>query len=244
MSASLMYLIGISGLILIFGIDLFLCGEFKKSFSQKDFIKRNTAYIITAISVLFVVSKTGKIAEGLVPFTLDISRYPILDYVGCFLVAEFFNWIIHYFKHSGFMWRFHFQHHISEQYNTLLTTHTHGPEVIISGFIISIFMGMIGFSQEAVNVYFLFYSLANSYQHMSANLSLGILDFIIVSPRYHRVHHSKRMRTNFGSTLTIWDLVFKTYYFPKRNEIFTDIGIEKRNEPFGYLNESFFFLKR
>jgi sterol desaturase/sphingolipid hydroxylase (fatty acid hydroxylase superfamily) len=244
MSAEWMYILGVSGLVIIFGVDLFLWGEFKSSFSKKDFVLRNSAYIVTAISVLFVVSKTGKIASEFVPFSLEIHRFPVLDYVGCFLVAELLNYLIHFLKHSGFLWRFHFQHHLSERYNTLLTTHTHGPEVIISGFIISILMGIIGFGQEAINTYFLFYSLANSYQHMSRNLSLGFLDYIIVSPRYHRVHHSKKMRANYGSTLTFWDIIFRTAYFPQRHEIYKDIGIEKKNEPFGFLKESIFFLKK
>jgi len=243
MSSETMYLFGILGLIFIFGVDLFFLGQFKISFANKKLIQRNTGYIITSIIVLFIVSKTGKYAKQFVPFDLGISNYPVLDYVGAFLVAELLNWLVHFKKHSGFLWRFHFQHHLSENYNTLLTTHTHGIEVIFSGFIISIIMGVVGFSDKAINVYFLFYSLANSYQHMCANLSLGILDYLIVSPRYHRIHHSKTLRTNYGSTLTFWDIVFRTAYWPKRNEVHTDIGIHIKNEPFGFLTELFYFLK-
>ena len=116
-------------------------------------------------------------------------------------------------------------------------------EVLISGSFMGICMASIGFSQQAVNIYFLFYSLANTYQHCNKNLSLGILDYIIVSPRYHRIHHSKSYRANYGSTLTFWDIAFGTAIFPKRHEVVTDIGITSHGEPFGFVEEMLYFLK-
>ncbi|GIR58227.1 MAG: hypothetical protein CM15mP65_08080 [Crocinitomicaceae bacterium] len=79
----------------------------------------------------------------------------------------------------------------------MFTAHTHGIRSYYQGFI-GIMMNLIGFSIEAINLYYCFYVFGNTYQHSSFNLSLGPLDKVIVSPRYHRIHHSKSYHANFG----------------------------------------------
>ncbi|PIP93505.1 MAG: hypothetical protein COW00_16380 [Bdellovibrio sp. CG12_big_fil_rev_8_21_14_0_65_39_13] len=236
-------LFGTIGIIILFGIEAFVSPEFRQSFKAGIDRKRTVSYLIAAALTLFLTGKMSAIVKGHFPDMLGISRVPLLDYVGCFLFAELMNWLIHYLKHISFLWRFHFQHHIDPKYTVLLTSYTHGGEVLFSGTIIGAIMAMIGFSQSAINTYFLFYALANTYQHSSLNLSLGWLDYLIVSPRYHRIHHSKSFDANYGSTLTFWDIVFKTTYWPARNEVVKDIGIRNSGEPFGFADEMLYFLK-
>ena len=236
MNESLTMLIGIPVLTAFFLFEAFYSEAFKAGL--KGEIKyRNLAYAITSLLVLMVVNKIAGNVKSHISFSLDIKNYPLLDIVGCFLVAELLSWIFHYVKHQGYFWRFHYQHHLDEKYSVMLTAHTHGLEVIISGTIIGVIMHIIGFSLEAINTYYLFYMILNTYQHSSFKIGLGPLDKLIVSPAYHRIHHSKSYRANYGSTLTIWDIVFGTARWPKENEFVSDIGIQNKGEPIGFWKE-------
>jgi sterol desaturase/sphingolipid hydroxylase (fatty acid hydroxylase superfamily) len=235
-------IIAAAGLLILFILEAIVSKDFRNSFKPSS-ILRNLSYIASSLVVLILLGEISTIVKSwLGDNTLQIHKFPILDYVGCFLVAELLNWISHYVKHSGRLWKLHYPHHIDKRYTVLLTTQTHAVDVIISGVIIGFIMSSIGFSIGAINTYYLFYTLANTYQHSSLNLSLGIFDYIIVSPRYHRVHHSKSHRSNYGSTITFWDIVFKTAYWPKRNEVKKDIGIVDNGEPFGFVNEMLYFF--
>ncbi|TNF06087.1 MAG: sterol desaturase family protein [Deltaproteobacteria bacterium] len=237
------YTIGGLGMLVLFALDYKGSPEFRESFKKGVLRNRTVTYMIASLLVLIAMGSISKMVKAHVPDLMGISSIKALDYIGVFLFAELLNYVFHYVKHFGWFWSFHFQHHIDSKYTVLLTSYTHAGEVLISGTIMGVLMSVVGFSQEAINTYFLFYSLANTYQHSHANLSLGSLDWIIVSPRYHRIHHSKSYRANYGSTLTFWDIVFGTAIFPKRNEVVTDIGIHGNNEPFGFWEEFIYFAK-
>lgn len=244
MRAETTQLWGSIGIVLLFLLEACVSRDFRAHFTDKKEFQRTLGYLISSVLVLFLTGKIGALVKVLVPDYLHVSKITWLDYLGVFVLAEGMNWGVHYIKHSGFMWRFHFQHHIDSKYTVLLTSNTHGLEVLVSGTLMSAIIALLGFSTEAINSYFLFYALANTYQHSSLNLSLGPLDYLIVSPRYHRIHHSKSYRLNYGSTLTLWDLIMGTALFPARHDVKTDIGIERSNEPYGFVKEMLFFLEK
>ena len=238
------YTIGGLGMLVLFALDYKGSPEFRASFKKGVLRNRTVTYMIASLLVLIAMGSISRIVKAHVPDLMGISSIKALDYIGVFLFAELLNYVFHYVKHFGWFWSFHFQHHIDSKYTVLLTSYTHAGEVLISGTIMGVLMSVVGFSQEAINTYFLFYSLANTYQHSHANLTLGPFDWIIVSHRYHRIHHSKSYRANYGSTLTFWDIVFGTAIFPKRDEVVTDIGIHGNNEPFGFWEEFIYFSKQ
>jgi hypothetical protein len=47
--------------------------------------------------------------------------------------------------------------------------------------------------------------------------SYGPLKWVLVSPAYHRVHHSvERQDDNLGVVLTVWDVLARRSRFPER----------------------------
>ena len=243
MDSATTYTIGAIAIVALFVADALRAPDYWESFKRGRRRNRTLAYTASSIAVLISLGELSKVVKAVTPDLLGVADYPWMDFVGVFLFAELVNWGLHYIKHNGYLWNFHYQHHISKYYNTLLTCYTHGGEVIISGIFSGACMAMVGFSQEAINAYFLFYSVANTYQHSSANLSLGFLDYLIVSPRYHRVHHSKSHSANYGNTLTVWDIVFRTALFPAREDQKQDIGIKDSGEAYGWWAEFFYFLR-
>jgi len=206
-------------------------------------MRRNLAFLIANIGAVLLLHRIVAYLTPLVPKL--VWQAPLwLQLPLVFLLAELLNWVLHWAKHeNAYLWRFHCQHHKEDQYSVWLTAHTYAPEVLLSGTVIASAVLMSGCSQLALDVYLLFYSLANFYQHSALPHSLGILDKLIVNPAYHRHHHAGA-RVNFSSTLTVWDWVFRTARWPKhRRELLNPPAIDRTPEPFGFVDEMLYPLK-
>jgi sterol desaturase/sphingolipid hydroxylase (fatty acid hydroxylase superfamily) len=207
--------------------------------------RRNWAFLVAA---LIAGNTVQLIAAGLrdavVP-SVDWSGHVFLELLACFLVAELFGWAAHYLKHTyGALWNFHFQHHRETHFNVWMVTHTHALEVLFSGSLMMALLVVLGFSAPVMQAYLLFYSLANTYQHSSFDLSLGWIDKVIVSPAYHRYHHAVGSQVNYGNTLTVWDVVFRTARVPVGAAApDVEIGLGQGPEPYGFWSEMTWCLR-
>jgi sterol desaturase/sphingolipid hydroxylase (fatty acid hydroxylase superfamily) len=55
--------------------------------------------------------------------------------------------------------------------------------------------------------------------HSNIRTNLGPLGWLVVSPQFHRVHHSiepEHADRNFGERLIVWDLLFRTAVFDRK----------------------------
>lgn len=59
--------------------------------------------------------------------------------------------------------------------------------------------------------------VVNVWIHTNISVNLGPLEWFLITPNYHRVHHGARGLTskNIGFVLTIWDRMFGTYANPQ-----------------------------
>lgn len=210
------------------------------SFQSNRHARRNWSYLVSASVTLVLLRAMNDWMHARVERGTLLEEVPFWgEVLALFLFVEGLNWVIHWVKHAHpWLWLLHFQHHREEHYNIWLTTHTHPLEVCVFGFLVNWVLVLVGFGPESAQVYFLFYSVANTYQHSSRDLSLGWLDRVIVSPRYHRLHHARGVAGNYGSTLTVWDVLLGTAHWPRVEEaLCEDIGIREKGEPFGFWAE-------
>ena len=197
--------------------------------------RRNGAYLLANIATLAILSGLNRALEARLPsaFSWEPSG-SVVEVAACLLVAELMNWLSHWIKHKvPWLWTFHVQHHVSRRYDTTLVLHTHGLEVIVSGVLMSVILLLCGFSRFSVDVFALVYAITNLYKHQSARLGLGFLDALIVSPAYHRVHHARGHSGNYGSVLTVFDILFGTAIWPqqKGEDVFRlAVGVEGQSE--------------
>lgn len=206
--------------------------------------RRNAAYLASNLVTMVALSwLTG----ALTPHVPALVSWPsfAVELVLCFVVAEWINWVAHWVKHRvPWLWTFHLQHHVETRYNTTLTLHTHGLEVVFTGVLMALTLVACGFSRVAIDAFLLAYYVANLYKHCSARMSLGPLDWIIVSPAFHRVHHARHEDANFGSVLTLWDVVFRTAKWVKDEDAWAlELGTPTQ-EPFGFVDEMLAFVRR
>lgn len=73
--------------------------------------------------------------------------------------------------------------------------------------------------------------LLNDWMHMNVTWRSNWLEWIVVTPRYHHVHHSDHpahVNANFGVTFSIWDRLFGTYIDPEEFTTPITFGIGER----------------
>jgi sterol desaturase/sphingolipid hydroxylase (fatty acid hydroxylase superfamily) len=79
--------------------------------------------------------------------------------------------------------------------------------------------------------------LIQFWEHTNIDVEIGSLKYLIITPAYHRVHHSASdlCRRNFGTTFSLWDRMFGTYVSPDTVSATTPLGlgepVEKKKIP-------------
>ncbi len=162
-----------------------------------------------------------------------------------FLVIVLFDDFLAYWSHRlrhrvKPLWYFHTIHHSQERLNPFTTKRFHPLENMFQKIVIRMVpMAIIGGSLELWYLYYLLDAVWDYFIHSNIRLNLGPFKYIIVTPQYHRVHHSRNVEQfdrNFADRFVVWDHLFGTSY--KNYEVFPATGVE--NYPAG---ESLNFLR-
>lgn len=142
--------------------------------------------------------------------------------VSTFILDFFYYWFHRAFHGSRFLWQMHLLHHSDENMNMLTAQRGHFLEGMFAPLFITIPMAVL-FRLPAIEIAIL--SLVpQMYQflaHANIRLGYGPLWWLIISPDYHRIHHSIEPRhrdRNFTNWFPIWDILFGTVYVPQRGE--------------------------
>ena len=127
---------------------------------------------------------------------------------------DFCYYWFHRFSHEiSVLWAAHGVHHQSEDYN-LSTALRQTSTSFLFSWIFYLPLFLIGFPLEvlvAVNAGNLIYQF---WVHTQLVRRMGVLDYILVTPSNHRVHHAQNERyidKNYGGVLILWDRMFGTF---------------------------------
>jgi sterol desaturase/sphingolipid hydroxylase (fatty acid hydroxylase superfamily) len=153
-----------------------------------------------------------------------------LGILAYFLIVDFFYYWLHRWQHkNAFLWEQHKFHHSEVSMNVTTTRRVHWLEEILIISFILIPMSVL-FKIEPIEAGFLAFIeiLWLQFIHLNLRLELGIISPLFVGPQLHRIHHSfapEHIDKNFGLFFPIWDIIFRTYYHPKKGE-FPPTGLE------------------
>jgi sterol desaturase/sphingolipid hydroxylase (fatty acid hydroxylase superfamily) len=136
-------------------------------------------------------------------------------YWALLLIAEdFMYYWLHRFDHlCRFFWAVHSTHHSSVEMNLTVGFRSSVFQPLYR-FLYFIPLALIGFHPLDI---FLMYSLTQLYGilvHTQVIDKLGFLEYILVTPSHHRVHHACNeiyLDRNLGMTFILWDKLFGTF---------------------------------
>jgi sterol desaturase/sphingolipid hydroxylase (fatty acid hydroxylase superfamily) len=144
----------------------------------------------------------------------DTSAGGIALWVTAALAWDFCYYWFHRFSHEvSILWAAHAVHHQSEDYN-LSTALRQTSTGFLFSWIFYLPLFLMGFPLEiviTVNALNLIYQF---WVHTQVVRRMGPLDYLLVTPSNHRVHHAQNERyidKNYGGMLILWDRLFGTF---------------------------------
>jgi sterol desaturase/sphingolipid hydroxylase (fatty acid hydroxylase superfamily) len=179
---------------------------------------------------------------------IDLSSWshwnnPVFDVVGALvaviivgIAGDFFYYWFHRLQHTNaFLWRFHAVHHSLREMNAFNSNHHFTEEIFRIPFVMLPFGLLVSMSAGDTPVIIAtIFGMHGIFIHSSTRFNLGFGNRIIADNRFHRIHHSIDRRhwgKNYGSSSSIWDVLFKTAYFPKADEPMPATGLKAVPEP-------------
>lgn len=144
----------------------------------------------------------------------DASPRGIALWVTAAVAWDFCYYWFHRCSHEiSILWAAHAVHHQSEDYN-LSTALRQTSTGFLFGWIFYLPLFLVGFPLEVlvtVNAINLIYQF---WVHTQLVRRMGVLDYVLVTPSNHRVHHAQNERyidRNYGGMLILWDRLFGTF---------------------------------
>jgi len=152
-----------------------------------------------------------------------------IQVVGAILLNEFIRYWSHRIQHQiPALWKLHSIHHSVKEIYSLNTFYSHPFDYILrNSFSLPIVM-LVGFSGDAVLIATAFLSVTGVFSHSRADFKFSLFNYVFSTNQLHRWHHSaeiKESNTNYGVCLSVWDLVFGTFFLPKDREAPEQTGL-------------------
>ncbi len=144
---------------------------------------------------------------------------PILYWVFLFLAEDFVYYVLHVVDHyTRFFWAVHVTHHSSEQFNLTVGFRSSVFQPLYR-FIYFIPLSLMGFKAVDMAVMYSITQIYGILVHTSyvskiRNKHLRWIEYVLVTPSQHRVHHASNVEyldKNMGMCLSIWDRMFGTF---------------------------------
>lgn len=148
-------------------------------------------------------------------------------------------YLTHRTFHSARLWRFHAVHHSSEHLEWLSSSRFHPVDQVLHGVLADVVMLLLGIPPEVVAWLMPFSVGTSALVHANLDWDFGPFRYVLVSPVYHRWHHTSAERggsSNFAGTFPLYDLIFGTFYMPagKRPD---DYGVDDLHFPKDFVGQ-------
>jgi sterol desaturase/sphingolipid hydroxylase (fatty acid hydroxylase superfamily) len=160
---------------------------------------------------------------GFIPPTLEtlippLFGHPLITFAAYALILDCADYWRHRLSHSFRAWyALHALHHAQRQMSFWSDDRNHLFDEAIS-FLWFFAIGLaIGIPPLQFPLLILMLRFVESFSHANIKLSLGPAEYLVVSPRFHRLHHAMkaagRNSCNYGAVFPFWDIIFRTADF-------------------------------
>lgn len=146
-------------------------------------------------------------------------------------------WVHRLFHRIPALWRFHAVHHSAQAMDWMAGARMHFVEILVLRATTVFPMIMLGFTADVTNTYLLVVYLFATFAHANLGWRLGLLEKLIVTPRFHHWHHGiekEAIDVNFAIHFPLLDKLFGTHHMPQNNRWPEAYGIKNHPVPRGY----------
>jgi alkylglycerol monooxygenase len=166
----------------------------------------------------------------------------VLVWVLLLLCTDLIWYWYHRFAHEiNLFWAVHIVHHQSEDFNYTVSARITVLQAVVRTAFWSI-LPLMGFPAQMITVMLLVHGLYPFFIHTQVIGKLGILEYILVTPSHHRVHHAsneKYLDKNYGDVFIIWDKLFGTFQKEEEQPVY---GLTKPLKSYSFLWQHFHYF--
>lgn len=166
---------------------------------------------------------------GIPPIKLSANQTLFWYTITLTVFGDFMAFLLHYLMHKlPFLWAFHKVHHSATSLNPITQYRIHPIELLLINIrallVFGVVTGIFDYLSDhqvsvlqflGANVFsFIFLFFGANLRHSHVRLKYwNWLEYILISPLQHQIHHSNAPRhydKNMGSIFAIWDFLFGT----------------------------------
>lgn len=202
------------GLIIIEALYSYRVG--KLSFKSMDTISSlnsgttNTLKSVLELSV--VIISYGWLVEKVAIMDIKLNW---MVWVLSFFAIDFAGYWSHRLNHSvNIFWNRHIVHHSSEEFNLACALRQPISNIISFGFIFLLPAALLGLPANVIGTLAPIHLFLQFWYHTKHIPKLGFLEYFMVTPSQHRVHHAINdiyIDKNLSPIFCIWDRMFGTF---------------------------------
>ncbi|MFD2567479.1 sterol desaturase family protein [Pseudotenacibaculum haliotis] len=170
-----------------------------------NIIKDSLGLVIMIVSYPFLLSKISI-------FTIENTW---VVYIVAFIAIDFASYWNHRLSHHvNYFWNQHVIHHSSEEFNLACALRQSISNFFGYVALLLIPAALVGVPSEVIGLLLPIHLFAQFWYHTKHIGKLGFLEYIIVTPSQHRVHHAINdiyLDKNLAAIFCIWDRMFGTF---------------------------------
>ena len=171
------------------------------------------------LGIAFFLFTYENVYQYIMIFNIELDSLTTLNkvllYIVAFICIDFASYCHHYLKHSvNLFWNQHIIHHSSEEFNLACALRQSVTNNFGVNALFLIPAALCGVPPEVVQIILPLHLFAQFWYHTRHIGKLGFLEYIIVTPSQHRVHHAinpEYIDKNLGAIFCFWDRAFGTF---------------------------------
>jgi sterol desaturase/sphingolipid hydroxylase (fatty acid hydroxylase superfamily) len=201
--------------VLIIGAELLVSHlEGVKVYTWKDTFHNFALSIITGLTDLLMRGVSLIVLTFFFSISVIKWSHSVVYWILLLLLVDMMHYWLHRLGHTcRLFWAVHVNHHTSTHFNFSVGFRTGALEPFYS-FLFFVPIAVAGF--RPIDIFFI-YSVCQVWAiltHTGKVKKLGWLEYILVTPSHHRVHHASNplyLDKNMGTVFIIWDKLFGTF---------------------------------
>jgi sterol desaturase/sphingolipid hydroxylase (fatty acid hydroxylase superfamily) len=201
--------------------------------TMTDFLYAGAATLVEKGAFVFCATVVASFGREL-STVLGVSLWPeswsfVVQLAAALLIADLGTYLRHRLFHwSSLLWRFHRIHHSMTGLYWIRSAYTHPVEQCFIMLAIMFPIALLGAGDDIIAVVAFVYALSGLLQHANVDSRSSVLNYILVTPEVHRVHHAATAQgnsSNFSAFFVFLDLLFGTYCAPARYPAPVRVGL-------------------
>lgn len=171
-----------------------------------------TNVIKDSLGIIFILVPYPFLLKHLALFEIESTW---IVYFLAFIAIDFASYWNHRLNHKiNYFWNLHIIHHSSEEFNLGCALRQSISSFLGYAALFLIPAVLIGIPYEVIAVLTPLHLFAQFWYHTKHIGKLGVLEYIIVTPSQHRVHHAinkEYIDKNLAAIFCVWDRIFGTF---------------------------------